>query len=161
MAKAIKMKENEEALHDHFYFLIENTQSTLFTDFGLEHFHHEKNPENFKAVLNVQKQLVNYLKSFSFVLMEFKDLRASEINFVTKIFNLCIKFQLPFYPPYKPQLCQNLILLINSLPTMTYNNFIFKTFWQDLLEKVIEHSSFEEHDHYLIYIDFISKVTNY
>jgi UDP-glucose 4-epimerase len=33
MAKAIKIKEGEKMLHFHLYFLIENTQSTMFVEF--------------------------------------------------------------------------------------------------------------------------------
>lgn len=62
---------------------------------------------------------------------------------------------MPFYPPYKSSLCYNFSLLINSLPKMTYNNYIFKTMWEEIIEKLIEHSTFEDIDSYNIYFDFI------
>jgi hypothetical protein len=41
---------------------------------------------------------------------------------------------------------------------MTYNNYIFKTMWEEIIEKLIEHSTFEDIDSYNIYFDFIQKV---
>ena len=49
-----------------------------------------------------------------------KNLKTYEINFIIKINNLCIKYLIPFYPPYKKKLAINFALFLNSIPNVNY-----------------------------------------
>ena len=72
-----------------------------------ENFNFEKNPQNFKIVLYNQKQLISYLKSFSFILVELSDLQTHEIKFLTQLIEISVKYLLNYFPPYVRRLVKN------------------------------------------------------
>ena len=69
---------------------------------------------------------MSYIKSFSFIISEMDDLNTSEINFLTKINGMTLKYIVNFFPPYKKTLCLNFVEFLNSLPKMNYNVFIIR-----------------------------------
>lgn len=158
MAKAIVKVFSEKTLHETLYFLIENSQSTLFNKIDkLENFNFEKNPQNFKAVLFNQKQLISYLKSFSFIFTEFEILQTIEINFLTKIIDISVKYLINFFPPYQKSLCESFSLMLNSLPKINYISFVFKEYLSSLTESMVNNIEVDTIDTFKLFYTFFER----
>ena len=156
---AICQLEGVKKLHEHFYFLIENSQSSIFLKIDkIENFHFEKNPQNFKSVLFNQKMLIGYLASFAFIIVELDDLEHYETNFLCRIINLSLKHLLNYFPPYKKALTTNFSLLLNSLPTINYTSFIFRSYLNELVSNVEQKCELSNIESLKVYYDFFEAV---
>lgn len=156
---AICQLEGVKKLHNHFYFLIENSQASIFLKIDkIENFHFEKNPQNFKSVLFNQKMLIGYLASFAFIIIELDDLETTEIKFLTRIITLSLKHLLNYFPPYKKALTANLSLLLNSLPGINYTSFIYRTFINEMASNVENKCDFTNFESLKVYYDFFEMV---
>jgi hypothetical protein len=159
LGKAIKTLQGEKRLHECLHFLIENTEATLFTKLDrFENFDFEKNPQNFKAVLFNQKQLISYLRSLSFIIVETSDLEPYEVNFIFKIIKISIKYLTNYFPPYVKNLCESFSLFLNSLPVMNYNKIIFRLHITTIIESMQKHCDITQLSCENVFRDFYEKV---
>lgn len=91
---------------------------------------------------------MSYIKSFSFIISEMEDLNTSEINFLTKINSMTLKYIVNFFPPYRKTLCINFVEFLNSLPIMNYNVFIIREFFKDFFYNIKINSGPFEFENY-------------
>ncbi len=127
----------QKKLHECFYFLIENSQATLFQKIDrFENFDLNKNPQNFKAVLFNQKHLISYINSLSFIIKSLEQLQNNEIKFILQIMQIAVKYLSNFFPAYRESFFINCSKLFNSLPIMNYNKFIFRNLLLETIKAV-------------------------
>lgn len=159
MAKSVKMFYDENRVHECIDFLIENSEATLFTKLDrFENFDFEKNPQNFKAILFNQKQLIGYFKSLSFIIAETKDLNNKEVKFVQTIIDLATRYLTNFFPPYLKSLYESFSSFLNSFPIINYNKLIFRNFVHSILNSMDRSTIPFQFLHQSLFVKFFQNV---
>jgi hypothetical protein len=137
MAQSVRVFNDEKRVHDCIEFLIENSEAHLFEKLDrFEHFDYQKNPQNFKAILFNQKQLIGYFGSLDYLFSETTGLRNQEVRFVQRMTDLTTKYLVHFFPPYRNSLYRNFSSFLNALPVVNYNKLIFKSLFQSMLQSM-------------------------
>lgn len=159
LAKSINAAFGQPRIRECLYFLIENSEAKLFETLDcFENFDYEKNPQNFKAILFNQKQLIGLFRSLSFLLAEATDLGNKEVRYIQDLIELGIRYLPNFFPPYVSSLHENFSAFLNSIPPINYKKFIFRKFGRALLFAMDRSSQPFESSHQESFVRFFYKV---